>query len=176
MRTSTAALASVMSVVAGTEATPLTNLAPAVTWSARQAETFSDVLGLNGTDGSIQILTLTYDPTVLNGTSESLLMLGWFDSNEIWVNAIDGNTGTAGGSRVVNYTGGYAAAGVVPTAAYLGSWGRDPATKTTWAVIDHNSQFVVIAVPEPSALLLAAGGLAMAACRFTRRRVPAPRS
>jgi fibronectin-binding autotransporter adhesin len=176
MRTSTAALASVMSVVAGTEATPLTNLAPALTWSARQSETYSDVLGLNGTDGSIQILTLTYDPTVLDGTSESLLLLGWFDSNEIWVNAIDGNAGAAGVSRVLDYTGSYAAAGVLPTADYLGSWGRDPVTNTAWAVIDHNSQFAVIAVPEPSALLLAAGGLAMAVCRLTRRRVPSPRA
>jgi autotransporter-associated beta strand protein len=175
-RTSTAALASVMSVVAGTEASPLTNLAPSLTWSAKQAETYSDVLGLNGTGGSIQILTLTYDPTVLDGTSESLLLLGWFDNNEIWVNAIDGNTGTAGDSRVVNYTGGYAAAGVVPTADYLGSWGRDTVTNTAWAVIDHNSQFAVIAVPEPSTLLLAAGGLAMAVCRLTRRRVPSPRA
>jgi fibronectin-binding autotransporter adhesin len=167
-RTSTEALASVMNLVAGTEASPLTNLAPGVAWSAKQAETYSDVLGLTNTNGSIQILSLSYDDSILGGLSETSLFLGW-DNGTDWVNAIAGNTGSAGGSAVTDYTGSYAAANVLATAAYLGSWGRDPATNTAWAVIDHNSDFVVIAVPEPSTMLLGVAGLAVAGLAVRRR-------
>jgi hypothetical protein len=126
------------------------------------------VLDLTNTSGSIQILSLSYDDSILGGLSETSLFLGW-DNGTDWVNAIAGNTGSAGGSAVTDYTGSYAAANVLATAAYLGSWGRDPATNTAWAVIDHNSDFVVIAVPEPSTMLLGVAGLAVAGLAVRRR-------
>ena len=54
-------------------------------------------------------------------------------------------------------------------AALLGSYGVDTTGHDVWAVINHNSQFAV--VPEPSAMVLVALGLAgLAGYRIRRRR------
>jgi hypothetical protein len=58
-----------------------------------------------------------------------------------------------------------------PTLA-LGAWGYDATTTTAWAVIDHNSQFVVLAVPEPAAALLALLGLGVWLSRAAATHTP----
>jgi hypothetical protein len=58
-------------------------------------------------------------------------------------------------------------------AAALGAWGVDTsATPRVWAVVDHNSQFAVVPVPEPATWLLLAVA-AGAGCRLKRRGVRA---
>jgi len=174
-RTSTEALATVAGVIAGTAASPVTRSSsfdPTFAWSPRIADTtYSDVLGLTNTAGTIQILEIAYDPSILGSITPADLFLGW-DDNGAWVNAIDGNTGSAGGSAVFNQTGSLGSLGILATSDFLGSWGRDTTTNTAWAVIDHNSDFAVIAVPEPAtlALLGVAAGLGLAS--FRRRLRP----
>jgi hypothetical protein len=58
--------------------------------------------------------------------------------------------------------------------SYLGAYGRDASTSTVWAVVNHNSEFAVVPVPEPAALALAtlAGGMLLP--RILRRLAPAP--
>lgn len=169
-RTSSQALSTVAQLVAGGTAASVA-LDPAFAWSARIAGvTYSDVLDLTNTNGTIQILQMTYDDSLLAGANESEILLGW-NSSGSWMNAIDGNTGSAGGSALTNATGGYAALGIMPTATYLGSWGRDTTAKTVWAVVNHNSEYgAIIVVPEPGALSLAGiGAVAAAWCAIRRR-------
>jgi fibronectin-binding autotransporter adhesin len=168
-RTSSAGLATAMQLVAGEAATPVA-LSPNLAWSARIVDTtYSDVLDLTNTAGTIQILSLSYDPALLDDVVETDLLLGWRDGTD-WVNAIDGNTGLVGGSALTGASGGYAALGILPTAAYLGSWGRDATTKTVWAVVNHNSDYAVIVVPEPGAISLAAVGVALVGWSLRKRR------
>ena len=54
-----------------------------------------------------------------------------------------------------------------PTLHFLGAYGVDTDANTAWAVINHNSSFIV--VPEPSRALVAAFGLAAIALRRRRR-------
>jgi autotransporter-associated beta strand protein len=158
-RTSNQSLSTVAQLVAGGTGASVA-LDPAFAWSARIADvTYSDVLGLTNTSGTIQILQLTYDESLLGGGSEADMLLGW-NSSGSWVNAIDGNTGSAGGLALANAFGSYASLGIVPTADYLGSWGRDTTTNTAWAVVNHNSDFAaIVAVPEPTTSPLVAAGL-----------------
>jgi autotransporter family porin len=158
-RTSNQALSTAAQLVAGGTGASVA-LDPAFVWSARIADvTYSDVLGLTNTNGTIQILQLSYDESLLGGGSEADMLLGW-NSSGSWVNAIDGNTGSAGGLALTNALGSYAALGIVPTADYLGSWGRDTTTNTAWAVVNHNSEFAaIVAVPEPPTSPLVAAGL-----------------
>jgi len=171
-RTSSQALSTVAQLVAGGTGASVA-LDPAFAWSARIAdETYSDVLDLTNTNGTIQILQMAYDESLLAGASESDILLGW-NSSGSWVNAIDGNTGSAGGSALTNASGGYASLGILPTAAYLGSWGRDTTAKTVWAVVNHNSEYAaIIVVPEPGTLSLAGIGAAVAAWCVRRRWHP----
>jgi len=64
--------------------------------------------------------------------------------------------------------GNFTTLGILPTADYLGSWGRETTANTVWAVTDHNSQFAV--VPEPGTLGLAAVGLAGGIWYLRQRR------
>jgi len=150
----------VATLVAGTQAAPAT-LAPVTSWSGRPAGTYSDALSLTGTANTVQIVQLTYDPAVLGPVPETDLGLGW-KLGASWVNAVNGNSGQVGGSAVINQNGSFASLGVSATAAFLGSWGRDTASNTVWAVVNHNSDFAVVVVPEPTALGwlgMACGGL-----------------
>jgi MYXO-CTERM domain-containing protein len=136
----------------------------------------SDVLDLSGMplQGSSKTdpfaLELTYNDSLLANESAAAragnLFLGWLNDSGQWVNAVNGNF-DQGFTIVTNYQGPwtqFASAFDVSDANlanFLGSWGVDTATNTTWAVIDHNSQFSVAgnAVPEPAGLALLALGV-----------------
>jgi hypothetical protein len=56
----------------------------------------------------------------------------------------------------------------------LGTYGVDTVNKVAWAVLDHNSQFAVIAVPEPGGMAFLGAALAAAAVAWrANRRQPA---
>jgi hypothetical protein len=128
----------------------------------------SDVLSLGGTAGDAIVLSLSYDPLAA-ALFGSEVFLGWLDTRPSsdtsgqWINAVLGNSGSLA-SLDSAYTGSWTdyalAFGVSAPGQALGAWGYDVTTTTAWAVIDHNSQFAVVAVPEPAAGLLAALGLA----------------
>jgi fibronectin-binding autotransporter adhesin len=111
----------------------------------------SDIVQLTGLNGHLFVLQLSFDPLSL--PIPGLAVLGW-DDQGIWRNAVLGNQG---GSNL--FVGNIAYNGTTQ----LGSWGRDLDNNLVWAVLNHNSQFMVISasmIPEPStwALLLLTGG------------------
>jgi autotransporter-associated beta strand protein len=148
----------VADIVAGSAGNAV-SLAPVISWTAgTPGTTFSDVLSLTNTSGVAQVLSMTFDPTGLDQTIIDSLELGWFNTaTQAWVNALDGNssgTPTFFSGSWADYLEANPTA--TPTTA-LGVYGRDTASNTAWAVIDHNSDFAVVAVPEPSAVVMAAG-------------------
>lgn len=148
----------------------------------------SDAVSLNNTPG-IYVLEFEYDEGQFvfdpgrneqNLAEEGWIYLGWFEDpanagggnvpTQEWVNAVDGNT-TTGASAVTNYQGSYAdflADVAHPDAGNLaltvGTWGVDINDNTVFAILDHNSEFIV--VPEPSSLV----PLSMACLLIMRRR------
>jgi hypothetical protein len=54
--------------------------------------------------------------------------------------------------------------------SYLGAYGRDETGRAVWAVINHNSEFAVTAVPEPATWALALAGLAGVGISLRRRK------
>jgi autotransporter-associated beta strand protein len=123
----------------------------------------SDILRLEGLDGVVFVLQMSYDPAaaLANGQTEITLKLGYLntDTNQ-WMNAIDGNHGTNTGSFFLSS---YVDAG---SPLDLGSYGVDVVNNVVWAVLDHNSFFAVI--PTPGAL--PAGLLLMGLVAATTRR------
>ena len=103
------------------------------------------------------VLQLGYDAAAAIAAfgSEAQLVLSWFDiATQTWKNA--GGTATA---KMGAYN--------PLTDFILGTFGIDTDTNTAWAVVDHNSEFVVTqAVPEPGSVgLLALGALGLVARR-----------
>jgi autotransporter-associated beta strand protein len=154
----------------------------------------SDVLNLSGMSsnagGHVQTdafaLQMTYSTSALDTRESSLaadglIDLAWLNSTlnqpfGIWQNATMGNFGAGlSGDVFHNYQGSwdtFAAANLVTDSNvgnFLGSYGVDIASRTVWAIVNHNSQFAV--VPEPSSLiLLAIGGLVAGVALVYRRR------
>jgi hypothetical protein len=115
--------------------------------------------------------------------TEQILTLNWLDTrvssptNGDWILSVLGNDysgggSTAGSSFLGSWTS-YVSANPGATAANsLGRYGVDTTSNKVWAVINHNSEFVVV-VPEPSAFALAGLGAALACYAAWRRRTPA---
>jgi len=139
----------------------------------------SDVVSLTGVT-SPYVLQFSYDEDAIiyerSGWSEEwfaktgYLYIVWFEPGPgggdpvepEWTLATEGNS-TTGSKAVADYQGSYdtfvATHPDFNLTDYLGTYGVDIVGNTTWAVLDHNSEF---AVPEPASLtLLALGGLAM---------------
>jgi hypothetical protein len=101
--------------------------------------------------------------------------LAYLNSSGSWVNAIQGDTEPAGAMAVAGYTGSYASFVTLNNITdsnignFLGSYGVDASINAAWAIVDHNSQFAVVAVPEPTSIgLLGLGAFGLIGRR--RRR------
>ena len=95
------------------------------------------------------------------------IFLAWLDPVDGWENAVLGNFG---GTNSFAGVGAWTDTGAPGLADDLGRWGIDPSLNQVWAVLNHNSQFAVLAVPEPSSFALAAFGLLGLALVSRRRR------
>lgn len=115
----------------------------------------SDILGLSGVP-VVDIFTGETDVFVLQLQMSSAApesILAWLDPNtDLWVNAVDGNFG---GTSAFQGDGAYNSS----TDFVLGYYGVDSASNSVWAVINHNSEFGVVNIPEPSVLGLLGIGL-----------------
>ncbi|MCE5278975.1 MAG: PEP-CTERM sorting domain-containing protein [Planctomycetaceae bacterium] len=122
----------------------------------------SDVLTLGDTNGDVYVMQLSYDDSLLGGdlqertlASAGGLRMAWKNGSGLWVNPVDGNFG-AGNTPLFRGLGAYDAAEDFT----LGYWGVDTDANVVWAVLDHNSEFAVSAIPEPTTLaFILAGGL-----------------
>ena len=129
----------------------------------------SDVLHLQGLNGKPFVLQMSYIENSAwydEATEASLgcILVQWYNpASQIWVDATQANSSNAA-NRLINYQGSWAAAGSPLT---LGSWGVDTTANVAWAVLDHNSQFVV--APEPEACVLMMCGLGCAWLPLRRR-------
>jgi len=143
------------------------------TWSGSTGQTVSEVLQLTTpTGGSAFVLSLGYDESLLGGTAEAALRLGWLDENgssptfNQWIPAIAGNSANPvalqepfAGSWDAYWATFTAANPSATLADARGAHGVDAAANTSWAVVDHNSSFAVIPVPEPAETGLVCVGL-----------------
>lgn len=143
----------------------------------------SDVLDLSGMvkSGAAHgetdpfVLTMTYDPALLVGMEDGLaaaggICLAWLDPVDGWENAVLGNFG---GTDVFAGLGPWTDFGADGDLTNdLGRWGIDPSQNYVWAVVNHNSEFAVMGVPEPATWLLMflGGGALYAAWRRRNRR------
>lgn len=133
----------------------------------------SDVYSFQGTGTDVFALQLSIADAGPN------TYLAWLDTNSnLWVNAVDGNTGNNASLAQQNYAGSFAAfqaAYGTDLSAYIGAYGVDTSAGTThaWAVVNHNSDFSI--VPEPSTwALLGLGALVLGF--MARRNKAAARS
>lgn len=99
----------------------------------------SDVYHFDGTGSAFFVLELSM--VSLDANSR----MGWLDPQTgLWVNAVEGNTGESvmsfAGNRAYNPA----------TDFQLGTYGVDTVSGLVWAVVNHNSDFAIISVPEPS--------------------------
>ncbi len=142
------------------------------TWRLRTGTGFetaglvaSDVVDLvTPTTSNAFVLQLSYDPADVPAfATEADLLLGWADPGQggEFVNAVLGNSDGGAFSQFV--TGAWNSSYATP-----GYFGLDTQTNTVWAVIDHNSDFAVIIVPEPQALGWVAVTLAIGLWRLRR--------
>lgn len=151
------------------EDTPLT---PGPQLPANAYNLISDKVDFSGTGGDTFVMSMSYDPNQiwdpntssydpnLEGSlaAQGWIYLAWLDpSDSMWKNAALGNTG-GGTNNVPNFQG----VGTYAGQMTLGMWGVDINANIVWVVLNHNSEFAVVPVPEPATLaLLAFGSLAV---------------
>jgi probable HAF family extracellular repeat protein len=125
----------------------------------------SDVVGVTGTGKDMFVLQLSYDEGLANLSfgGEAHAYLSWLDpADRLWKNAVTGNDGGAPVHQVGAYD---------PTVDFvLGYFGVDTAANTVWAVLDHNSSFAIVGVPEPSMVSLELCALLAGVMLRLRRR------
>jgi fibronectin-binding autotransporter adhesin len=144
---------------------------------ANAFELSSDILGLTGmvigggASGQTDpfALQLSFNPGFVGSFAAGSLYLAYTNNAESipFSNAVNGDfaTGLDAVTDVQSSYAAFAAANGITNANlgnYLGSWGVDTTGDTAWAIVDHNSQFAVVSVPEPATLgLLALSGLTL---------------
>ncbi|MBI1370450.1 MAG: hypothetical protein GC162_17580 [Planctomycetes bacterium] len=178
--TSDKTLVSTVSFLGGVNANNGPSTTLMTSWRDRTAGEFgptwpiliSDVADVSGNHGDVFVLEMSYDPTLIADeagfAASGLLYLGWLDGAD-WVSAISGNIGAnTANPSFINFQGSWAASGAGLT---LGANGVDTATHTVWAVVDHNSEFAAIMIPEPTTLVsIAVAGMILATARTHRKR------
>ncbi|MBU6308327.1 MAG: DNRLRE domain-containing protein [Planctomycetes bacterium] len=145
-----------------------------MTWLPTQSGLFSDVLELTSATGTTPfVLSMTYASGLDAGTAATLA-LGWNASSGTaanWVNATLGNTGNNAIPAQQGYLGSFTDFQTQyggDLSAYVGAYGRDPSANSTWAVVNHNSQFVIVPEPGITAILAIAAVAAWAGRRLRR--------
>ena len=131
----------------------------------------TEVLSLSGTDGDKVVLQVNYNESGMTPLQEAALYLAWFNPNTMQlVNAVEGNTPFDDeDNQPERHNGAYDP----DTDFVLGYYGVDTVNNTVWAVIDHNSDFAVNPVPEPTSALLAICGALPLLARRRRARANA---
>jgi len=132
------------------------------------ANSLSDVLRIWGMSDLGQgdqtdtfALSLTFDTSGLSLDTLSNYSIASLDAAGNWLNAVDLNFG---GMKTF-------VAGAYDTRYTLGTYGVDLEKHTAWAVLNHNSDFVVSsAIPEPSTYALL-GAATLGLIVFFRRRM-----
>ncbi len=125
----------------------------------------SDVFSLSGTGADLFVLELS----VLSLGENAFL--GWLDGTNLWVNAIEGNSGNNASGDQFGFSGSFADFEQLYGAElseYVGAYGNDGAG-SVWAVLNHNSDFAVI--PEPAVTGLLIAGLSVLVLRRRLKRL-----
>jgi hypothetical protein len=172
--TATGGLGTKVSLIGGTD----TNGAPVTLATTNLGSSFknlaSDVVNVTGSDNTLFALQFTFDLNAanLNGGASKMSILWLNPANNTWELANAGDHGTNDAtSSELDLQGSFSAFEELygtNLSLYLGAYGVDTSNDTTWAVIDHNSNFGAANanflpqdVPEPStwAMLLCGLGL-----------------
>ena len=109
-----------------------------------QIKPVSDAVELSGTNMDPVVIQISYDAVAAQSIFGSALYLelAWFhNSSGTWKNAVLGNSGT---TAPTFFNRAYNPA----TDFHLGYFGLDTANHVVWAVVNHNSEYVVT-VPPP---------------------------
>jgi hypothetical protein len=161
-------LGSTVSVQGGTASSDHMLTATFLAAPSKQAvKAVSDAVDFSGTGTDRFVLQVGFDvaSVAAAGLMDADLHMEWLDpATNTYTDAYMGNSD--GGAHHQFFNAAYDGA----TMDQLGNYGVDTVNHVLWAVVDHNSQFVVgAAVPEPSAGAVVIAGLGMAMLRQRRQ-------